>query len=141
MYRVGTRLCGESKYRVFDAEDINVTFVVKCSFYIKDELLYSFQYSTYPKYFISASNNLYSSVLKEIEERDFSEIERVDKDMSGLCDSIEDIKVRGERRAELFGRPFWEKEKDTVSVTSEAVSLRKYDYMEDDCPPPRSIIE
>ena len=71
-----------------DTEDINVTYVVKCSFYIKDELLFSFQYSTYPRYFISASNDLYSSVLKEIENRDFCEIEKVDKDMSGLCDSF-----------------------------------------------------
>ena len=71
-----------------DPEDIYVTFVVKCSFYIKDELLYSFQYTTYPQYLISASNNLYSSVLKEIEQRDFCKIERVDKDMSGLCDSF-----------------------------------------------------
>ena len=75
-----------------EGEDyVFVSYYVKCSFYIKDKLLYSFEYKTNPDSFMEPCHNLHSTIVQEIEKRDFDEMVSIDKDMSDLCNSFKNF--------------------------------------------------
>jgi len=73
----------------YDDGNINASYNVKCSVYIKDELFYSFEYQTEESYLMSACPNLYANVVKEIQTSEFSELVSIEPDMSNFCGDFE----------------------------------------------------
>ena len=70
---------------------VNVSYYLECQFYVKDKLLYYVDFKTNPKYFMEPCHRLYTSIVNEIEKRDFDDLVAVDKDMSRLCGSFKDF--------------------------------------------------
>ena len=72
-----------------DGDDIQVSFVVQCSFYVKEELLYSFECETEFDYLMKTPlHNLYNAIVEEINESDFQDLVATG-DLSDICDSYE----------------------------------------------------
>jgi hypothetical protein len=72
-----------------DNDDIQASFIVQCSFYVKEELLFSFEYKTRFDYLMKARrHNLYNAIVGKINKADFQELVAAE-DMSELCNSYE----------------------------------------------------
>lgn len=72
-----------------DDDDIQVSFVVQCSFYVNEELLYSLECETGFDYLMKARrHNLYNAIVEKINKADFQELV-ASGDMSDLCNSYE----------------------------------------------------
>lgn len=72
-----------------DDDDIQAAFYVHCSFYVNDELLYSFEYKTGFDYLMKARrHNLYNAIVEKINKSDFQELVAAE-DIAELCDSHE----------------------------------------------------
>lgn len=72
-----------------DDDDIQVSFVVQCSFYVNDELLYSIEGETGFDYLMKAPrHNLYNAIVGKINKTDIQEL-IASGDMSDLCNSYE----------------------------------------------------
>ncbi len=72
-----------------DYDDIQVSFVVQCSFYVNEELLYSFECETGFNHLMKTPrHNLYNAIVGKINKADFQELVS-SEDMSDLCNSSE----------------------------------------------------
>lgn len=75
----------------YDRDDIDIqaAFTVQCRFYVKEDLLYSFEYRTEFDYLMKARrHNLYNAIVGKINETDFQELVAAE-DMNELCESTE----------------------------------------------------
>ncbi len=72
-----------------DDDDIRVSFVVQCCFYVKEELLYSLECETGFDYLMKARrHNLYNAIVGKINKADLQELV-ASGDMSDLCNGYE----------------------------------------------------